>query len=537
MMPSTTKVLFELCLAFVATLLAAGQVMGELVPLPPKPLVNAADDLYGDYFVIAPDESKIFFLGQDEFNQVSPPPYRIFEVPIFGGPVTTRTNPANGFEGSVRDWTFAPNGKDLVFSDGRSFFSGDAFVMPIALGAPRQLTFGYNVSTMSYWRPTFSQDGSRIIFLGGIQNTPQELFSVPLDGSSPPLRLNNPLPWIFGEVGGDWKLVPDSNDVLYVAPQADDSANNLYRVDASGGIPMKVNLTEGLEAANSAANSFLIDGSDDRVVYSVHQGPTGGSTIMSRLLSGGPEIELTPGMAKQNDAHISLLGFAQDLVIFEADFNYDYGWELYAASATGGPVQLLKSAFTYRPESAAISPDGSEVTFTGFDESKEDTFLFDVATRSVKGLDLPPGSRSPTTQFNSTGDYFLLYGSGNPMLFSASGAFIRSVPVNSAFMPDGDHIYYIAISPGPRGDQNELFMERLDGAGGAIHLSKDGSGDTSVRGITFTGDGSTLFYSRDDYGQPFQLYAVQFVPEPGAAAIALTGILLLWRRRGCASRV
>ncbi len=519
MMPSTTKVLFWLYIMCVATLLAAGTAIAELVP---KPLVIAADGLYVGSFAIAPDDSKVFFGAGPGIYAAT----ELYDVPISGGPVTRRTDPANGFSGRLAGWDFSPDGRDVVFSEQDGFSSGDAYVLPIASGAPRQLTFDYNISSLPFWSSEFSRDGTRLLFLDSGRH---QLFTVPLDGSTPPAPLNNPLSHFYDRVREDWKLLPGGNDVLYVAPQEGATGYNLFRVDAVGGMPMSVNFTEGLYSFTTATNSFAIDTAGSRVAYSVQQGPAGHPTIMSRSLAGGPEFDLTAGFAKHDDVHIELFGFARDLVIFQADFDSTYSFQLYAAPAGGGPAEVIGDAPAY----TTISPDGNSVIFTKYVESHQEAYLFNVSTDSVRALgEIAPNSIQPTFQFNANGDYFTAWGSNDPArLFTADGDFVRSIPGYARFHPDGEHILYLDSRPGEPNSPPGLFMQRLDGAGGAAWLSNDKSAGTGIDNFAFTNDGSKLLYSRGDFGHPLELYSVDFVPEPSAAAIALTGILLLWWRR------
>jgi hypothetical protein len=540
MMPTRMSNLNRICFASLACLLAITPASAELLPRAAIPLVTAAEGLYGGGLRVSPDNTKVFFIAQEE-SPIFASKTRLYEVPIVGGPITTRTNEANGFLGSVHGYGFSPNGRDLVFKDlldNCLCFHGDAFVMPITPGPPKKLTFGGVVVANPGWQPSFSKDGNRLLFLGVGFNQPPELFSVPLDSSTPATPLNNPLPRYYDEVRADWKFLPGGNEVLYVAPQAGDVGYNLFKVNASGGTPQRLNLSDGLHIWRGATNSFAVDTLGSRVAYGAHVGPAGLPTVMSRLLAGGPEVELTPDFAKHEDIQIQIEGFARDQLVFEADFNNAYQYELYAAPADGGPARKISDTYNYIADSASISPNGDGVFFTSFypfipasyPDAAREVLFYDVAAGSIHSLGVySPNSINPFIQFNPAGDLFVLSGSGVvPKLFNARGNFIRSLDYGLAgFHPDGEHFFSLRNPAGASDYQLELFMERLDGTGSAIHVSNDSFGGSGVGEFTFTNDGTTLLYSRIDFGQPLQIYTVAIVPEPGAKVVLAAAVMCL----------
>jgi Tol biopolymer transport system component len=537
MMQTTRLIRRRIDLVSIGFLLAISPASAEIRSLAPTALVTAADGLYGGIdFSVSPDNSKVFFVAreQEPFYATTS---RLYEVPVVGGPITTRTTESNGIAESVLGYGFAPSGTDLVILEGNydclGCTIGDAFVMPVATGSPQQITFDNGVVGNPVWQPEFSQDGSRLLYLEIGFNRPQELFSVPLDGSSPPARLNDPVPFYNDEVRSDWKLLPGGNDVIYVATQAGNIGYNLYRVGASGGTPQRLNVSDDLSFWTNGTNSFAIDSSGESVAYGVRRGPAGLPTVMGRGIDGGPEVELTPNMAKHVDARLEILGFAQDQVVFQADFDNANRFALYAAPVDGGPAKQLGPTYGYVADSAVISPNRNAVIFrsnTGSAWSpypEREVLFYDVAAESTRSLGVYPSGEYVSIQYNSTGDYFLMQGDGidSPRLFTSAGDFVRTIEHGfTRFHPDGEHFLYYDSVVGAPSYWSELFMERLDGTGEPVHISNDPVGGPGVEHFTFSNDGTMLLYSRTEFGQPLQIFAVQLAPEPGSAIIAVVAV-------------
>jgi hypothetical protein len=259
---------------------------------------------------------------------------------------------------------------------------------------------------------------------------------------------------------------------------------------------------------------------------------------MSRQIAGGPEVELAPGLAQHDDVRLSMHGFAQDQVIFEADFNNAYRYDLYAAAFDGGPARNITAPYSYLADSAFISPNGDAVIFTTYanavwppyPDTEREVLLYDVAADSIRSLGVYPSSSNlPYFQFNPAGDHFVTLGGGvSTQLFTSKGEFVRSFDDGFAqFHPDGEHFLRFGSLPGAPPYHRELFLERLDGEGDPIHISNDKFGISGVREFAFSIDGMTLIYARSDFGQPIEIFAVSLVPEPGTSVVTFMAVAWL----------
>ncbi|MEQ1891682.1 MAG: hypothetical protein ABL998_04005 [Planctomycetota bacterium] len=99
--------------------------------------------------------------------------------------------------------------------------------------------------------PRFALGGAWVVFLSAPPSGPRELYAVPSDGSAPAVRLNAPLP-PGGGIGGYvpdseyqstlFVVTPDGTRVVYAAEQETDDRTELFSVPADGsGPPVKLN--------------------------------------------------------------------------------------------------------------------------------------------------------------------------------------------------------------------------------------------------------------------------------------------------------
>ena len=90
-----------------------------------------------------------------------------------------------------------------------------------------------------------SPDGARVVFLQATTSSVSELWSAPIDGSAPPVKLNTTL--VSGgsvtgssSFGRGFALSPDSTRVVYRADQDVDERHELFSVPIAGGTPVRL---------------------------------------------------------------------------------------------------------------------------------------------------------------------------------------------------------------------------------------------------------------------------------------------------------
>ena len=97
-------------------------------------------------------------------------------------------------------------------------------------------------------------------FIGHVR--PVSLYSVPINGVGPPVRLSKLLPTHVNVVY--FRISPDSQYVVYHVNQDDFDKYELYSVPIAGGAIKKLN---GLLVENGHVQNFVISPTSDRVVY------------------------------------------------------------------------------------------------------------------------------------------------------------------------------------------------------------------------------------------------------------------------------
>jgi hypothetical protein len=265
----------------------------------------------------------------------------LYAVPIDGSsapyplydPVGTGFSNIGGFEFATR--TFRP------FRDAtRVLFTADythdevyeLYSVPITGGTPTRLTPAPTPGTFGVLDDfTFTPGNQTVIFRADL-DTPftAELYSVPVDGSAPPTRINDPLP---AGVGVDSFIMPwsadDGTDILYNAAPA--GFRETFSVPASG------------ELVSQLDTSFA-----GGITYGTVTLHTNGKviTLADTDSSGSSEVYLTPlnGLPSYNVSFDQDFGFGyydRTYIVMGGQWDTVGTTDLYSVSMLGGgPVRL-----------------------------------------------------------------------------------------------------------------------------------------------------------------------------------------------------
>src|SRR5690606_3487818 len=138
----------------------------------------------------------------------------------------------------------------------------DILSLPVKLNGP--LISGGNVADFH-----LSLDSSRVVYLADQDRDEVfELYSTPLDGSGSPVKLNRPLP-SGREVFSDFQISADSSRVVYRTDRGTSGAEQVYSVPLDGSSdPLRLNdpLVSGGDV-----EEFQISLDSSRVVYLADQ--------------------------------------------------------------------------------------------------------------------------------------------------------------------------------------------------------------------------------------------------------------------------
>jgi Tol biopolymer transport system component len=374
-----------------------------------------------------------------------------------------------------------------------------------------------------------SPDGQRVVYCAD-QDTDEviELYSVPVDGSSAPVKLNGPL-----VPGGDvsWSeltITADSRRVLYMAQQ-EAWLYNAYSVpiDGSEG-PVALTLPGADPGGPRSFCRATPDGT--RVVYCRDQSALYGAAIdgsgSAVLLSGSSTI------VSQDFVFV-----AGERVVYTADRDAPSTFQLYSTPVDGnGTTQRLSGPLAPGGDvqSFALTPDGSHVVYVA-DQDSDDVFeLFVVpadgssAPRKLSGSLLPGGD---VDRLEISSDSRRVVYSADAMMDDVVECF--SVPIDGGGRPirlnqrmvAGGDVTAISITPDARSviyvadqekdDTRELYRVPIDGRRSA---SSDGAppgklnaplvAGGEVVGFRIASDGTVAYRADQDADGVFEVYAV-----------------------------
>jgi len=272
--PDGLTVLFSARLAGKYELLAA-PVDGSSAPL--RLDVQAAS--FGPR-VISADGSRVAYLSAE----------RLFTVPLDGSAPPVRAS--NGGQLVEPDARITPDGSEVVYrTDPAGGRRGQLWVAPSDASAPARLLSAPIVPSLGdVTRFALAADGARAVYLGdALVDGQDELFSVPLDGSQPVVRLSGVLAPDRDVL--DFALSPDGRRVVFLANVAAVGRFELFGVPLDGS-QAAVRLSLPLLAGGSVLQGFRIAPDSQRVVYRAHVGGGTWALFSVPLLGGRGGVRL-----------------------------------------------------------------------------------------------------------------------------------------------------------------------------------------------------------------------------------------------------
>jgi len=425
-----------------------------------------------------PDGSRVLYLAQSELlGRI-----RLFSVSTAGAGVPVALSPALS---DVFDFALAPDGQRVVMQTGSDLFVSpvDGLTPPVPLGDDGH-------------RPVVSPSGARVVFgaRSGGSVLWSELWSAPLDASQPAVLLTPPAD--PNRSVERYVITPDESRVIYRADQDTDEQYELYSVPIDGSAaPVRLNgpLVAGgdvggrrstLEVPHELEPTFELTPDGLQVIYRADADVVEQRGLF-RVASDG-STAAAPLFALPAHASVSDFVLSPDgtRVALRADLDVDEAQELYVVALGGGtPVRV----------SGPLVP-GGEVAFldgNGFAFSPDGNTLVYVADQEQDGR---------FELFRTQAD-----GSGTPVWLSDVGASGTSAGGVRAFQlsPNGRWVAFEAdlLQPGTF----EAHATRLDG-GRARRVSGDMSmGGNVTRGsLLISADSRLVFYLADQEEEDVQ---------------------------------
>jgi len=240
--------------------------------------------------------------------------------------------------------------------------------VPISGGSPVQLN-SILVTDGDVLGFRITADGQRVVYRADqVINGAAGLYSLPIDGSSPPIQINRIL--VNAEnVAFDFQISPDNQRVIY---RDTNDSDELYSTNITGGVPIRLNTN--LAANGNVRAGVKISADSQRVIYLADQTIFDVFELYSVPIGGGTPIRLNTNLPSGGDVFSSRFEISADSqrVVYLADQNVDNVNELFSVAINGGAPTRLNTAlgvdndvFNYR-----ISPDSQQVVYL----SNQDVF-------------------------------------------------------------------------------------------------------------------------------------------------------------------
>ena len=387
-------------------------------------------------------------------------------------------------------------------------------------------------------RPAISADGQFVVYVADqATDGANELWSVPVDGETPPLRLSGLLP--SGTGIERFVIASDSRSVVYSAAQDSAGVSELYTVPIAGGAITKLN---GPLVTNGDVENFEVSPDSNRVVYQADQITDRRREIFSVPITGGVAVKLNGTLVLGGGLYGFDITPDSSRVVYRGDQEVASRFDLYSVPITGGGFTNLSNGGRV-VATLAITPDSRRVVYLASFAISSVVELFSVPVAGGATVQLntplvvgrvvsnarlsPDGGRVVYVADQAADDEFEMYSvpvtGGVPV--KLNGALVTGGDVWSndyLFSPDSSRVVYIADQQ--TDGVNELFSVPITG-GVAVKLNAPlASGrEVKVFGTIITPDGSRVVFRADqDIDDVFDLYSA---PLFGGVITKLNGPL------------
>jgi len=259
-------------------------------------------DLTGPHitaYKVTPNSSRVLFRS----DTLTENRFLLWSIPIDGSAAAIILNGPLPAGGDVNAFTITPDGTRVVYQ-AAGFFS-----------APVDASGGEILLDPASVLPDFrlGAGGSRVVYRSGFIS---ELFSVPVDGSALPLRLNPPLTG-NQDVEQGFVLTPDGSRAVYRVDQNTNDTIELYSVPIDGSAPA-VRLNAPLVGGGDVQPGMQVSADGLRVVYRADQDtdevfelfgvPTDGSALPTKLSGAlGVDEDVHPEFVLVGGAGVAFL--------------------------------------------------------------------------------------------------------------------------------------------------------------------------------------------------------------------------------------
>jgi hypothetical protein len=523
-----------LLLLVASTVLLTAPLTAASVPL------SGSMPLSGDVnrFDISPDSQYVIYEADQE--QETDDAFHLYSVPLNSSAAPVRLSGLLPKDSDISGNEIAPDSSRVVYRAPQDTLGvEELYSVPIDGSAPPQKLNSPLVADGDVSNFEISPDSSRVVYRAP-QDTlgVEELYSVPIDGSAPPQKLNSPLV-AGGVVSSFFHISPDSSHVVYGADQDTDQVQELYSVLIDGSAPPQ-KLNSPLVAGGDVSLSFRISPDSNRVVYRADQDTFGVSELYSVPIDGSaPPQKLNSPLVAGGDVSLSFrISLDNNRVVYRADQDTDQEFELYSVPIDGSaPPQKLNSPLVAGGEvsfSFGISVDSSRVVYLADQDTDDVDELYSVP---IDGSAAPQKLNSPLVAGGDVLDFRISPESSRVVYFADQDTDdvdeLYSVPIDgsappqklnsplvaggvvSSFFrisPDSSHVVYRADQD--TDDVEELYSVPIDGSAPPQKLNSPLVAGGEVLSFRVSADSRRVVYRADqDTDDVEELYAVDLDNE------------------------
>lgn len=275
-----------------------------------------------------------------------------------------------------------------------------------------------------------------------------ELFSIPLTGGNP-IKLNPDFSFTEKDVS-TFIISPDGSRVIYLADQLEDEVVELFSVSITGGLAIKLNDNFAGPNLDVLPNSLQFSPDGSRVIFVADQNTDFVFELFSVQTLGGTVTQLSPDFASffegvnlgKGNIQITTDGSTVVFKMSKSDAGFN---QLFSVPITGGAFTQLTGSPLQDTSililNFFISPDGSRVVFR-----ERNGGVIEIFSVPINGLE-PPKKLCPDLESS------------------------QNVEEQFHISPDGSRVVYVADQV--TNDVLELFSVPTDGSAPAIKLNPD----------------------------------------------------------------
>ena len=508
-------------------------------------LVNGGDVWH---YQISADSSQVVYSADQDTDDI----HELFSISIDGNSTPTKLN--GTFPSENASWYFqiSNDSNQVVFVSNYWVIDFDAKLYsvpinggtsPVRLDSPQVLVGDVVEDNQT----SISADSKWVVYLAD-QDTDDvnELYSVLIDGTLPPIKLNTPL--VVGqEVYRGFQISPDSTHVVFLTDEDADDVFELYSAPIDGSDP-PVKLNNPLVGGYGVYSSYQISADSNRVVYQVDQNLDYVYELYSVPIDGStPPIQINTPMSSGYNESFFQISHNSQTVVYRTDQDTIDVDELYSVAIDGSTLPTkLNSTHTGNVKYFQISADGSQVVYNI--EENLMGYLTELYSVPINGSAAPIKLNETLGPGGTLGYFFKISGSSNRVVYMSeydymSDPELYSVPLDGSAAPiklngtlisggeitefqisvDGNYVTYQADQD--TNDVDELYSVPIDGGIAPIKLNGTLVSGGVVSRYQISGDSSQVVYrANQDINDVYELFSVPI--DGSSVPIKLNGALV-----------